>query len=132
MVLEAILQIIGAILWPTRLPRAKIIPSWAHLGPILDPSWGHLGGPLGLILGLSWALLGLLGLILGPSWALLGHLMAFLARSGAMLGYLVTVGGLPSHFSGHVGLSCDCWGILGHSSGHLGLSCDTVPTSSDL
>ena len=46
-VLEGILQIMGAILWPTRLPRAKIIPSWAHLGPILGPSWPYLGASWG-------------------------------------------------------------------------------------
>ena len=42
-VLEGILQIMGVILWPTRLPKGQdhpfLGPSWAHLGPMSK----HLG-----------------------------------------------------------------------------------------
>ena len=55
-------------------------------------------GPLGAILGPSWAVLGRLGAILGPSWAVLGHL-------GAILG--------PLELS---------WGCLGPSWAVLGPS----------
>ena len=87
-------------IWDSLL-RSILSPSWTHLGAVLGPSWGHLG--------LSWA-------CLGPSWA---HL-------GPILGLLGLFLGLALPLLGHVGLSCDYWGLLGHLSGRLGL------TSSDL
>ena len=78
-VLKTILHVSGAMLWSTGLPRANMIPSWAHLGPILGPSWPYLGaswgqggakmGFLGRLLGCVaafWAPLGPSGGILGP------------------------------------------------------------------
>ena len=35
LVFTVILQVARAMLWPTRLPRANMFPSWARLGPIL-------------------------------------------------------------------------------------------------
>ena len=89
---------------------SSYLPSWSHLGAILEPSWGPLGpilGPSWGHLGPSWdhfggpkcgknlrkmqvsAMLGHLAIILlsccilGPSW---GHLGAFLGHLGAILG----------------------------------------------
>ena len=59
-------------------------PSRGPLGPILGPSWAHLGpsrGPLGAILEPSWALSG----SLGPCWA---DLALILSSVGATLGRL--------------------------------------------
>ena len=69
LVLTAILQVSRAMLWPTRLPRANMIPSWARVDPILDLSWG--------ILGPSWAKD-------RPSWAHLGPCGGILEPSGRL------------------------------------------------
>ena len=68
-VLKFILHVSGAMSWSTGLPKANIIPSWAHLGPILDLCWS--------ILGPSWAQD-------GSSWARLGPCCGILEPSGRL------------------------------------------------
>ena len=94
---KVILQILGARLWSTGLPKANIIASWAHLGPIL----GHLGdklGPKWVFLGAYFAISGNLaglqahlgpilehlGAKLGPRWVFLGASWAMLRHFGAL------------------------------------------------
>ena len=76
-VLKAILQILGAVLWPTGLPRANIIMFWALDGPSLGASWGQLGPNLGL----SECILGHVGQFWnppgGPGRASLGRTQAW-------------------------------------------------------
>ena len=59
-----------------------LVPSWSHLGAILEPTWGQLGASLGP----SWAILGPYCCILGTSRAMLGHLIIILGHVGAILG----------------------------------------------
>ena len=66
LILTVILQVSRGMLWPTRLPRANMFPSWARLEPILDLSWGILG-PSWAQDGSSWAHLGPCGGIPEPS-----------------------------------------------------------------
>ena len=68
-VLKAILQIMGAILWSAGLPIGSITPFWAHLGPFLGPSWpfvGASGGQIGPKMGLPGHILGHVGQSWGP------------------------------------------------------------------
>ena len=65
-VLTVILQVSGAMLWSTGLPKANIIPSWVHLEPILGLCCGHLGAKL------------------GPRWVFLGPSGAMWRHSGAL------------------------------------------------
>ena len=69
--LKAILHVLGPMSWSTGLPRTNIIPSWAHLGPVLALCWG--------ILGPNWAQVGPSWAHLGPCW---GHLGALLEGPG--------------------------------------------------
>ena len=106
--MKLFLKVWEAIPWPTGLPRANsipswadlgpmfglLVPSWAHLGPVLGASWGHRAqdgsswthpGQFGVILEGSGPILALSWSILGPSWAQCGSSCAHLGPSCGIL-----------------------------------------------
>ena len=73
-VLTVVLQVWGAMSWPTGLPRASGIRAGTHLGPILGPSWPFVGA--------SW---GRIGPKMGRLGRILGHGGALLEARGGIL-----------------------------------------------